>query len=143
MSSKHEAPDLLRAEHGGTSEHGGMGGSAGQLDPATMLMQRYGQVDEEYQLQLAAVAKLRQGLGEDTSDIADGGAKATDLDTEELLAESLRQRRASLSLAMERAARGTYGQCEGCRQPIAAERLLAAPAALLCLPCQVKAERSY
>ncbi|MBB5868858.1 RNA polymerase-binding transcription factor DksA [Allocatelliglobosispora scoriae] len=115
----------------------------GENDPAVILMQRYAEVDEEYQVQLSVLAGLRQGLGDDTGDIADGGSKATDLDTEEILTERLRQRRESLSAAMERAARGTYGRCDGCRLPIATERLLAAPAALLCVPCQVKAERAH
>jgi DnaK suppressor protein len=42
---------------------------------------------------------------------------------------------AELDAALERAAAGTYGICEGCSGPIGEERLVALPAAVLCVRC--------
>jgi RNA polymerase-binding transcription factor len=39
--------------------------------------------------------------------------------------------------ALDRMAAGTYGTCQRCAQPIAAERLLAAPTTRWCPTCQV------
>jgi RNA polymerase-binding transcription factor DksA len=46
-----------------------------------------------------------------------------------------RERLADLDRALERLGEGTYGACEGCGQPIAAERLAARPAARTCIVC--------
>lgn len=42
---------------------------------------------------------------------------------------------ADLDAALAALAAGTYGRCETCGQPIAADRLAARPAARRCMPC--------
>jgi RNA polymerase-binding protein DksA len=42
---------------------------------------------------------------------------------------------AEIDMALRRLTEGTYGRCEGCGEPIAAERLRAVPATRLCLAC--------
>jgi RNA polymerase-binding transcription factor DksA len=46
-----------------------------------------------------------------------------------------RERLVDLDRAIERLGEGTYGACERCGQPIAAERLAARPAARTCIGC--------
>ncbi|MCC7013415.1 MAG: TraR/DksA family transcriptional regulator [Planctomycetes bacterium] len=43
--------------------------------------------------------------------------------------------------AIERVNNGTFGQCEGCENMIAKERLRAVPHARFCIDCQRQAER--
>ncbi|GAA4569254.1 TraR/DksA family transcriptional regulator [Planotetraspora kaengkrachanensis] len=42
---------------------------------------------------------------------------------------------AALDAALDRLREGTYGVCEGCGRPIAAERLKVRPAATTCIDC--------
>jgi RNA polymerase-binding transcription factor DksA len=49
--------------------------------------------------------------------------------------EDARKHLADLDGALERIAAGGFGICEKCGQPIAAERLLARPAARTCIKC--------
>jgi DnaK suppressor protein len=51
------------------------------------------------------------------------------------LLEQARHQLADLDAATERVQTGSYGICEGCGQPIAAERLVARPAARTCIVC--------
>lgn len=51
-----------------------------------------------------------------------------------LLAQSERHL-TEIDAALERLAAGTYGICESCRQPIAAERLEVRPVARTCITC--------
>ncbi|MCW2641235.1 MAG: yocK 1 [Dactylosporangium sp.] len=46
-----------------------------------------------------------------------------------------RERLIDLDRALERLSEGTYGECERCGQPIAAERLEARPASRTCIGC--------
>jgi RNA polymerase-binding transcription factor DksA len=43
-----------------------------------------------------------------------------------------------LERALERLEEGSYGVCEGCKRPIAPERLAARPAATTCIRCAAK-----
>ncbi|AOJ72522.1 MULTISPECIES: TraR/DksA family transcriptional regulator [Burkholderia] len=49
----------------------------------------------------------------------------------------------AVDAALERLARGGYGYCADCRQPIEYERLLARPTASRCAPCQHAHERRF
>lgn len=42
--------------------------------------------------------------------------------------------------ALRKIDEGTYGQCDACSQAIGTKRLDLLPAAILCVPCQTKAE---
>ncbi|MGW7520281.1 TraR/DksA family transcriptional regulator [Streptomyces sp. NPDC054796] len=46
-----------------------------------------------------------------------------------------REKLEALDLALERLERGDYGRCEGCGEPIPAERLEARPTARTCVRC--------
>jgi DnaK suppressor protein len=46
---------------------------------------------------------------------------------------------ADLDDALDRLRQGSYGRCERCRRPIAAERLAARPAARTCITCAASA----
>jgi RNA polymerase-binding protein DksA len=52
------------------------------------------------------------------------------------LREHLEQHIRAIDAALARLDDGTYGRCESCGQPIAAERLEALPWAALCIDCQ-------
>lgn len=54
-----------------------------------------------------------------------------------LLTQARRQL-VDLDQALERLRAGTYGTCEGCRGPIAVERLQARPATTTCIACAPK-----
>lgn len=47
-----------------------------------------------------------------------------------------------IDYALERLDEGTYGICDGCKQPINIERLKAKPSVSLCIECQMKKEKS-
>ncbi|MFI1991636.1 TraR/DksA family transcriptional regulator [Actinoplanes sp. NPDC020271] len=51
------------------------------------------------------------------------------------LLAAARDRIAEVGDALRRLDAGTYGRCEGCGEPIAAERLAARPLARLCMAC--------
>ena len=57
-----------------------------------------------------------------------------------LLAQA-RDHLADLDRALERLERGDYGRCEGCGEPIPAERLEARPAASTCVRCAAASPR--
>ncbi|MEU4496044.1 TraR/DksA C4-type zinc finger protein [Streptomyces sp. NBC_00210] len=57
-----------------------------------------------------------------------------------LLAQA-RAHLAELDQALERLERGDYGRCEGCGEPIPAERLEARPAASTCVRCAAASPR--
>ncbi len=57
-----------------------------------------------------------------------------------LLAQA-REHLAELDLALERLERGEYGRCEGCGEPIPAERLEVRPAANTCVRCAAEGRR--
>jgi DnaK suppressor protein len=56
------------------------------------------------------------------------------------LLEQARDHLTDLDQAIRRIEAGTYGRCETCGQPIAAERLAARPAAHTCIRCSAQPE---
>ncbi len=57
------------------------------------------------------------------------------------LLQNLRALEAQVERAITKLDQGTYGVCDDCRKPIAAERLAAIPYATLCIDCKAKRER--
>ncbi|CCF82909.1 Transcriptional regulator, TraR/DksA family [Nitrolancea hollandica Lb] len=55
--------------------------------------------------------------------------------------DRLASRHAEIKHALEKMARGNYGICENCGQPIAPDRLAALPFVTLCIRCQALSER--
>jgi DnaK suppressor protein len=89
----------------------------------------------------ASIVRSAQGLrGSELSDIdqhsADGASDLyeEELDETEYLILEAEERR--IDDARRALAEGTYGTCRNCGQPIAPERLEAAPEAVRCIDCQ-------
>ncbi len=55
--------------------------------------------------------------------------------------EELTNRRHRIELALRKMDKGTWGICENCGEPIAAERLDALPFVTLCITCQEQQDR--
>ena len=84
---------------------------------------------------------LRDGVDGAGNDQADVGSKGLERDAE----MSLRANQSELLLqtekALDRLAKGTYGQCEVCGEAIGKKRLMAFPRATLCMTCKQREER--
>ena len=79
-----------------------------------------------------------EGAGDDQ---ADAGTKTFEREHEMSLANNSRDLLAQVERALERVANGTYGYCEICGNAIAKARLMARPAATLCVTCKQREER--
>jgi DnaK suppressor protein len=80
------------------------------------------------------------GFGKRAGDFT---AMATDSTERAVIAERLSEQLVGVQRAAAKLADGSYGHCDGCGQPIGAERLGALPAALLCLDCTSTATRGH
>lgn len=74
----------------------------------------------------------------DFKELADTGSEHAVRDA---VADQAARELAATAAALRRLDEGTYGICVECGEPIAAERLLAAPGTLRCLACQSASER--
>lgn len=98
-------------------------------------------LENERQRVLAEIERIQTYLLE--LRVADG---AVDSDASERMMslsimESLERRLQSIEHALSIMARGKYGLCERCGQPIEAERLKILPDTTLCVKCKVALER--
>lgn len=98
---------------------------------AAQLRQRLHQGDDEQAMALANYFAHQDDAAE-SSQLNDIDIAELDHDLVELKA---------IDQALHRIAGGSYGQCEGCGEDIAAERLQAQPSARLCLACQKASEQ--
>ena len=57
------------------------------------------------------------------------------------LKETLKKINTSIKIALQKIAKGTYGKCEKCGNPVGLSRLMAMPTAMLCLACSKKASK--
>jgi RNA polymerase-binding transcription factor DksA len=71
--------------------------------------------------------------------LADTATAMYDRELDEGLEEGARETLVGIDAALARIEAGTYGICEGCGKPIAAERLAAIPWARLCIDDQRRA----
>lgn len=71
---------------------------------------------------------------------ADNGTETFDRERDLAIVENVEAELEEVRSALERLEAGTYGRCEACGDPIDTERLLALPAARLCLADQRVAE---
>jgi DnaK suppressor protein len=94
--------------------------------------------------ELSAVEEeaLRPAGGEAAGNLSDVPVHPADLSAETYeeevavgLLENEEQLLAEVNDALDRIARGTYGRCENCGQPISKERLDALPYARYCIRC--------
>ena len=76
----------------------------------------------------------RQSNADDEHD-PEGATIAFERQQVAALLESARRRLADVDAALARREGGSYGVCETCGRPIAAERLAARPAARTCIDC--------
>lgn len=120
------------------------GRSAEELDQIrTILRGRYEDLNAEYEAALAENHKLRlveigDAAGDDQ---ADSGSKTAERDAATSLLRMLLDRRTQAEHAMQALESGTYGNCEGCSNPIPWERLEVFPSATTCVHCKQNRER--
>lgn len=98
----------------------------------------------ELESDITVLARSLDDKGEDVTVSQHPADVASDLySREELVTEqrTLERQLADIDDALARIARGTYGTCEVCDQPIAVERLEALPEASRCIECQRVADR--
>ena len=69
---------------------------------------------------------------------ADSGQVTAERGEVDALSGSLRETLLDVDAALGKLEAGTYGQCEGCGEDIAEDRLEAMPAARLCMSCASK-----
>lgn len=79
-----------------------------------------------------------EGAGRDPADV---GSANFERDQEMSLAANARDMLKQSELALRMIARGTYGRCETCGEPIGKGRLQAYPRATMCLSCKQRQER--
>ena len=92
-------------------------------------------VAENHQLRLVEIG---DAAGDDQ---ADSGSKTAERDAATSLLRTLLDRRTQAEHAMARLEDGTYGNCEGCHNPIPVERLEVFPSATTCVNCKQNRER--
>ncbi len=117
---------------------------------------------EKYRRQLLALAGRLQGDvtglagetfrtagGESSGSLSNAPLHLADLGTDHFnhelnvsLLESEEQALEEVAAALERLEAGTFGACEQCQKPIAAERLEAVPYARLCIDCARQVEQA-
>ncbi|MEU8818850.1 TraR/DksA C4-type zinc finger protein [Actinoplanes sp. NPDC048796] len=108
-----------------------------------ILRGRFDDINAEYEEAVAENQKLRlveigDAAGDDQ---ADSGSKTAERDAATSLLRTLLDRRTQAEHAMARLDDGTYGNCEGCSNPIPWERLEVFPSATTCVHCKQNRER--
>jgi len=108
-----------------------------------ILRSRFEDLNTEYEEAFAANHRLRlveigDAAGDDQ---ADSGSKTAERDAATSLLRTLLDRRTQAEHAMQRLDDGTYGNCEGCSNPIPVERLEVFPSATTCVHCKTNRER--
>lgn len=96
---------------------------------------------EVLQRDLTGIIEAVAGVGTDDEHDPEGSTIAFERAQVDSLLIRVRDHLADLDLALERLEAGTYGMCERCGQPIAAERLIARPAARTCITCAAALNR--
>jgi len=109
----------------------------------TILRGRFHDLNSEYEAAIAENHKLRLAEIGDAAgdDQADSGSKTAERDAATSLIKTLLDRRTQAELAIQRLEDGSYGNCEGCHNPIPVERLEVFPSATACVNCKQVRER--
>jgi len=103
------------------------------------LKQRLAELQAEMEDSSAAAGDLR--LDELQGDDADTAAMVSGQEHESAVSEGLQRKMAEVEHALLRLSQGDYGRCERCGRMIPAKRLVAFPAATLCVECKQREER--
>ena len=120
------------------------GRSAEEIEQIRAILRgRFDDLSSEYEEAVAENQKLRlveigDAAGDDQ---ADSGSKTAERDAATSLLRTLLDRRTQAEHAMQRLEDGTYGNCEGCHNPIPVERLEVFPSATTCVNCKQVRER--
>jgi DnaK suppressor protein len=77
-----------------------------------------------------------------TPDAVEFAVKTAEQDVTAATADLRNQMLREIEGALKRVAGGTYGECEGCSEPINPNRLKAIPWARYCVPCQEMRSRN-
>jgi DnaK suppressor protein len=127
-----------------TGKGAAKGRSADEIDQIrAILRSRFDDLTAEYEAAIAENHKLRlveigDAAGDDQ---ADSGSKTAERDAATSLLRTLSDRREQAEHAIQRLEDGTYGNCEGCHNPIPVERLEVFPSATTCVNCKQVRER--
>ncbi len=108
------------------------------MDPRDLLEQRLAEARAQRAALTRATDDLRVARGlssDDDEHDPEGSTLSLDLAQGRALLAAAERSVAELVAAQRRAAEGTYGVCEVCRQEIPEGRLLARPEARRCVPC--------
>ncbi|MER3395707.1 MAG: hypothetical protein C4318_02540 [Acidimicrobiia bacterium] len=122
--------------------------------PARLLATARKRLEEERLRLLAQIEELekeRQILAEDredrddafTEESGEGASTLAEQEREESLSIRMRELLEKVERAMQKIAKGTYGLCERCGNPIERLRLEALPYAELCIECKRREERRF
>jgi DnaK suppressor protein len=120
------------------------GRTAEEIEQIRLVLQgRYDDLDREYEDAMAENHMLRlveigDAAGDDQ---ADSGSKTAERDAASSLLRTLLDRRTQAEHALQRLQDGSYGNCEGCQNPIPVERLTVFPSATTCVACKSNRER--
>ena len=118
--------------------------SADEIDQIRMILRsRFEELSAEYDEAVAQNHRLRlveigDAAGDDQ---ADSGSKTAERDAATSLLRTLHDRRQQAEIALQRLEEGTYGNCEGCGNPIPMARLEVFPSATTCVACKSVRER--
>jgi DnaK suppressor protein len=109
----------------------------------SILRSRFEDLSSEYDQAVAENQKLRLvEIGDSAGDDqADSGSKTAERDAATSLLRTLHDRRQQAEVALQRLDEGTYGNCEGCGNPIPMARLEVFPSATTCVACKSVRER--
>jgi RNA polymerase-binding protein DksA len=108
-------------------------------------------LEDDRRATLLRLARLRADFGGIVAASADSNADdehdpegatiAFERSQVDALARQAERHLAEIDAALERVNSGAYGVCEGCGQPIPAERLEARPVARTCVACAQRSKR--
>jgi DnaK suppressor protein len=127
-----------------TGKSAAKGRSAEEIEQIRVILRRrYDDLTSEYEGAVTENQKLRlveigDAAGDDQ---ADSGSKTAERDAATSLIRTLLDRREQAETAMSALENGTYGNCEGCGNPIPVERLEVFPSATTCVNCKATRER--
>lgn len=104
----------------------------------TLLERRRRLIERIHQGKSLTATRATQGAGDE----ADVAVDAVDHELGLRIAEIRSQEMVKVEEALQKIGEGTYGNCAWCGKRIPAARLLAMPAATLCVACQKEFERA-
>jgi len=109
----------------------------------TLLEQQERELRAAITAEKAAAGAQRSEMASSAHDRGDEAVADVLADTDSSLASRHFEEWRAVGRALDRIARGEYGTCVDCSEPIAAARLQAAPSAERCVACQERHDHAY